>query len=194
MNKLLKRRGFTLIELLVVIAIIGILAALIIVSLSGARNKATDTQLKNNARNIDTALAQYYQDNSSVYVAAATAGGTEVSAALSTGLAPYLSSGATSAVFTHTGTDAKYISGNYNSTNDKYAQAWTLKNASEAYVASGNGIYCTGGQAPVAGTGACGADVTAGSVILPAPGGNMTLTLMRATFNGAKAFGTYGPQ
>ena len=67
MIKTLQKRAFTLIELLVVIAIIGILASLIIVSLSGARSKATDTQLKNNARNIDTALAQYYQDNNSKY-------------------------------------------------------------------------------------------------------------------------------
>ena len=61
-------RGFTLIELLVVIAIIGILASLIIVSLSGARQKANDTTIKNNARNIDSALAQYNLDNGGRYV------------------------------------------------------------------------------------------------------------------------------
>ncbi len=80
--KMNMKKGFTLIELLVVIAIIGILAALIIVSLSGARQKATDTQYKNNIRNITTALEQYALDQTTpAYPGNASAGTHQVIAA-----------------------------------------------------------------------------------------------------------------
>lgn len=43
-----KNKGFTIIELLVVIAIIGILSAIVIASLSSARNRGNDAAVKSN--------------------------------------------------------------------------------------------------------------------------------------------------
>lgn len=71
LRKLLKRQGgFTLIELLIVIVIMGILVV-IVVGLVGrsAQMKARDAQRKADIREIQTALEQYFTDNS-VYPAA----------------------------------------------------------------------------------------------------------------------------
>lgn len=56
-------RGFTLIELLVVIAIIGILSAVVLASLSTARNKGNDGAVQSNLNSIETQAEVYYDSN-----------------------------------------------------------------------------------------------------------------------------------
>ena len=60
----IKKEGFTLIELLVVIAIVAILAGLVVVNLSGIRERARDTQRKSELNELKKALRLYYNDNS----------------------------------------------------------------------------------------------------------------------------------
>lgn len=62
-----QKKGFTLIELLVVIAIIGILSAIGLVALNGAREKARDAQRQSDLSQYRTALALWYDDNNSTY-------------------------------------------------------------------------------------------------------------------------------
>lgn len=56
-------KGFTLIELLVVIAIIGILSSVVLASLNTARTKSRDTRRIADVKQIQLALALYFDAN-----------------------------------------------------------------------------------------------------------------------------------
>ena len=58
-----KNSGFTLIELLVVIAIIGLISTIAVVALNDARLKSRDAKRLADMKQIQTALALYYDDN-----------------------------------------------------------------------------------------------------------------------------------
>ena len=65
MARLNFKKAFSLIELLVVISIIATLTAIMLPNFMGARQRATDSQKKQNLVSIKNALRLYYNDNQS---------------------------------------------------------------------------------------------------------------------------------
>ena len=82
------RRGFTLIELLVVIAIIGILAGIVLVSLSSARSKGGDAKVQGNFVSLRNAAELYYATNGNYGSASSAAFGCSTASTLFTATTP----------------------------------------------------------------------------------------------------------
>jgi type II secretion system protein G len=87
-----KSKGFTLIELLVVVAIIGVLATIVLSSLSNARAQARDARRISEMKNLETALEMYYLDNNRYpAMTATTIGGSNPDiVSLESAMAPYI--------------------------------------------------------------------------------------------------------
>ena len=68
------RMGFTLIELLVVVAIIGILATIVILNLTGAKNRSRYARVVSDMTNISTAVKSYEVANNNSYPLDVTTG------------------------------------------------------------------------------------------------------------------------
>lgn len=101
-----KQPGFTIVELLIVIVVIGILAAITIVSFNGVQQRARNTQVISGVQAYYKVILQYAVVNSSYPITGGCLGanyptdqcwlgdqGTQaVSAALDSGLAPFMGS------------------------------------------------------------------------------------------------------
>lgn len=108
------QKGFTLIELLIVIAIIGILAGVILVSTTNARNRAVNTAAKQTMASIKNGIASccYRANQSTLNTAAGADICSNVTGSLLPALASIANTGATAVTYAVTadcGTDRPTI-------------------------------------------------------------------------------------
>ncbi len=62
-----KQKGFTIVELLIVVVVIAILATITIVAYNGIQNRAHDTSIQSDLKNIANKFEMYRHENEGVY-------------------------------------------------------------------------------------------------------------------------------
>lgn len=129
--------GFTLVELLVVIAIIGILATIVLVSLSSARAKARDATRQSNINQIALAMEMYNDNNGSKYL---------TSASMPTAIGTYL----TSVPLDPNGGSYAWVDNTGAGDDQKYLVCATLETGGYIYATETGTKTATSGSCPTA--------------------------------------------